>query len=221
MSIKYALFDFDGTLIDSNEAVISSLNHVAIKYRGFPFNTDELNQILGKPIQDQMFFLSEAHTQTLVEMYRIEYRRVQDDLTKIYEGVVEMLSQLKSMGIRTGIVSNKGRHGINHGINQFDLHDLIEVTVSLDDVTRAKPHEEGIFKALKLLGVSEEALTDALKMTLFVGDSGHDIETAHNAGCTSVLVSWTLIDMKQLLELKPDHVIHTPGEILELITKTL
>ena len=109
MAIKYALFDFDGTLIDSNEAIISSLNHVAIKYRGFPFNTDELNQILGKPIQDQMRFLSTEHTQTLVEMYRVEYRRVQDDLTKIYEGVVDMLTQLKAMGIKTGVVSKIGR----------------------------------------------------------------------------------------------------------------
>jgi len=217
VAIKYALFDFDGTLIDSNEAVISSLNHVSIKYRGLPFNTDELNQILGKPIQDQMAFLSAEHTQTLVEMYRVEYRRVQDDLTKIYEGVVEMLRQLKHMGIKTGIVSNKGRHGINHGIEQFDLHDLIEVTVSLNDVTQAKPHAEGIYKALKLLGVKEASLHEALKTTLFVGDSGHDIETAHNAGCTSVLVSWTLIDMKQLLELKPDYVIHTPGDIIGLI----
>jgi len=217
VAIKYALFDFDGTLIDSNEAVISSLNHVSIKYRGLPFNTDELNQILGKPIQDQMAFLSAEHTQTLVEMYRVEYRRVQDDLTKIYEGVDEMLRQLKHMGIKTGIVSNKGRHGINHGIEQFDLHDLIEVTVSLNDVTQAKPHAEGIYKALKLLGVKEASLHEALKTTLFVGDSGHDIETAHNAGCTSVLVSWTLIDMKQLLELKPDYVIHTPGDIIGLI----
>jgi len=235
MSIKYALFDFDGTLIDSNEAIISSLNYVAIKFRGKPFVENELDEILGKPIQEQMRFLAarpnvtsdtndtsdsndnddteEVTTGKLVEMYRIEYRRVQDDLTKIYDGIIEMLQTLKSMGVQTGIVSNKGRHGIDHGINAFDLHELIEVTVSLDDVDCPKPHEEGIFKALNLLGADASAVSE----TLFMGDSGHDIETAKNAGCISVLVSWTLINMDQLMALKPDYVIQSPHEIIEII----
>ena len=215
MAIKYALFDFDGTLIDSNEAIISSLNHVAIKFRGTPFSTIELNEILGKPIQDQMRILSEEVTDALVEMYRIEYRRVQDALTKIYDGIIEMLQALKAMGIPTGIVSNKGRHGIDHGINTFDLHDLIDVTISLDDVEFAKPHEEGIIKALEMLGADASAAAE----TLFMGDSGHDIETAKNAGCISVLVSWTLINMEQLLALNPDYVIQSPHEIIDIVRR--
>lgn len=213
MAINYALFDFDGTLIDSNEAIISSLNHVAVKFRGEPFTTIELNEILGKPIQDQMRVLSETDTAELVEMYRVEYRRVQDALTKIYDGIIEMLQALKAMGIPTGIVSNKGRHGIDHGINTFDLHELIDVTISLDDVEFAKPHEEGIIKALEMLGADASAVSE----TLFMGDSGHDIETAKNAGCVSVLVSWTLINMDQLLALNPDYVIQAPHEIIDIV----
>ncbi len=224
MTIKYALFDFDGTLIDSNEAVISSLNHVAIDFRGTPFSGAELNAILGKPIYDQMAFLSETHVEALVEKYRHEYRRVMDDLTKIYDGVIEMLQRLKDLGIHTGVVSNKGRRGIDHGVEQFDLHGLIDVTVSLDDVVNPKPNAEGIYKAITLIHdkldvprPSKDEMNKLMAETIFVGDSGHDIETAKNAGCLSVLVDWTLIDMDMLKMLKPDYIISSPEELLEIV----
>ncbi|HAS73797.1 MAG TPA: hypothetical protein DCS67_06600 [Clostridiales bacterium UBA8960] len=224
MTIQYALFDFDGTLIDSNEAVISSLNHVAINFRGTPFGEDELNLILGKPIVDQMAILSVEKVDLLVEQYRLEYRRVMDALTKIYDGVIEMLTEIKALGIYTGVVSNKGRRGIDHGVHQFDLHDLIDVTVSLDDVNTPKPHEEGLYKAVHLIhkkfGLNQPSDSDMkkiMKRTVFVGDSGHDIETAKNAACLSVLVDWTLIDMKQLMKLNPDYVIDSPGALLKII----
>lgn len=217
MAIKYILFDFDGTLIDSNEAVISSLNHVAVDFRGYPFEPYELEEVLGKPIVEQMSFLSDEEYPRLVEMYRLEYRRVQEALTKIYDGVIDLLKELKDRGIQTAVVSNKGRNGINHGISQFDLHQLLGATISLDDVSIPKPHHEGVLSALSQLGVPKEEMTSAIEESLFVGDSGHDIETAKNAGCRSVLVGWTLLSRDRLLELKPDYVIETPGELLKVI----
>lgn len=217
MAIKYIFFDFDGTLVDSNEAVISSLDHVAIDYRGYPFQPHELEEILGKPIIDQMSFLSVEEYPRLVEMYRVEYRRVQDALTSIYDGMVELLMALKDRGILTAIVSNKGKNGINHGVEQFHLQDLIGTAISLDDVANPKPHQEGVLMALKQLGVPQENIKTALDLCLFVGDSGHDIETAKNAGCRSVLVGWTLLNRDKLMRLKPDYVIESPKELLDVI----
>lgn len=217
MAIKYILFDFDGTLVDSNEAVISSLNHVAIDYRGYSFQPHELEEILGKPIVDQMSFLSVDESPRLVDLYRVEYRRVQDAMTSIYEGMVELLRALKDRGILTAVVSNKGRNGINHGIEKFNLHDLIDTAISLDDVANPKPHQEGVLMALTKLGVPQEFIQNALEMCLFVGDSGHDLETAKNAGCKSVLVGWTLLNRDKLMKLKPDYIIESPKELLKVI----
>jgi pyrophosphatase PpaX len=217
MAIKYVLFDFDGTLIDSNEAVVSMLHLASVKERGIPFSDEELDEILGRPILDQMAVLSEDKKEALVEFYRREYRKVRDELTKSYDGVEAMLRELKKMGIKIGIVSNKGRNGIDHGIDMFNLHNLIDVSVSKDDVQVSKPDPEGIFKALNLLGGGPEAVLE----TVFVGDSGHDIESGKRAGCRTILVGWTLINRERLLLLEPDFLAETPNDIKTYISDNL
>jgi pyrophosphatase PpaX len=217
MAIKYVLFDFDGTLIDSNEAVISMLHLASEKQRGVKFTDIELDEILGKPILDQMAFLSEDSKEDLVEFYRAEYRKVRDALTKSYEGIDEMLHQIKALGLKVGIVSNKGRSGIDHGLDMFNMNELIDVSVSKDDVVKSKPDPEGIFTALRLLGADESAICD----TIFVGDSGHDIESGKRAGCRTILVGWTLIDMEKLLLLEPDFIAKTPDEITAYIASNV
>lgn len=213
MPIKYALFDFDGTLVDSNEAVISTLNLTAIKHRGKPFTNEELNEVLGKPIEDQVRILSEDQIESLSEFYKIQYRKVRDSLTKSYEGVEEMLLKLKARGIKIGIVSNKGRNGIDHGIEMFGLQDLIDFSVSKNDVTQPKPNPEGIYLALQGLGGTEKELEE----TIFVGDSGHDIESGKRAGCKTILVGWTLLALEPLKAMGPDYIAQTPEDLYQYI----
>lgn len=215
MAIKVALFDFDGTLVDSNEAVISMLHAAAVYHRGYEFSAEELDQILGKPIIDQMAFLSEGDKEALVSYYRAAYREVRDTLTRAYPEVNAMLERLKEAGIKIGIVSNKGRNGIDHGMALLGLEPYIDVSISKDDVNDSKPHPEGIFRALEALGFDQSAV----KETVFIGDSGHDIETGKNAGCQTILVDWTLLDKAKLLQLKPDYLALTPMAIADYILK--
>lgn len=229
--IQYVLFDFDGTLIDSNEAILVALNDVAMGYRNAPFTSEELNEIWGKPIDEQMSLLSVEDCERLVEQYRVTYRALQDDMTKIFEGVHDLLVALKEKQYPVGIVSNKGRNGIDHGIEMFNLAEFIDVSVSLDDMIQPKPHAEGIYSAIAALirgkdgkCALEEDLSENEKIamphmseTIFIGDSGHDIETAKNAGCKSVLVDWTWIKKEPLLALKPDFVIQHPMDLLSIL----
>ncbi len=213
MDIKYVLFDFDGTLVDSNDAVVTALHETSRAYRGCDFSRQELNALLGQPLHDQMRGITEGDVEPLVAFYREKYAQIRDEKTKKFEGIDALLIALKERGIRIGVVSNKGRNGIDHGLAMLDLEAFIDVSISKDDVSKPKPDPEGIFKALEGLGAS----ADEVSKTLYVGDSGHDILTAQNATCRSVLVGWTIIDIEGLIALKPDYVIEKPHELLELL----
>jgi len=208
--ITHILFDFDGTLMDTNDLIVEALNAAAVKFRGTSIEADELDGILGKPLAIQMKQLDSNNWEAMDAYYRSYYRERRDEYTKEFDGIREMLDSLRAMGLKMGIVSNKGRAGIEHGLLNFDMHRYFESAISADDVEKKKPDPEGILKALSELGGKPEN-------TLFIGDSGHDIESGKNAGTKTILVGWTILDRKRLMKSCPDHVVETPSEIVEIV----
>jgi len=116
--------------------------------------------------------------------FRAYYADHVNDKTAPYPGVVDMLKTLRSAGIRVAVNSNK----INSATNSLcGLHfgDLVEMALGeLPDVPR-KPAPDGVYRIMTTFGASKER-------TLYVGDSGVDIQTALNAGVDSAWVSWGL-----------------------------
>ncbi len=208
--ITHILFDFDGTLMDTNDLIVESLRQSAIRFRGTDIGDEELQQILGKPLSIQMHELDDAHGDEMEAFYRTYYRERRDEYTKEFDGIREMLDTLLEMGIKMGIVSNKGTPGIQHGLTSFDMHKYFGSAISADDVIKRKPDPEGIFKAL-------EELDGKVENTLFIGDSVHDIESGKRAGAKTILVGWTILDKKRLMEASPDHVVETPDEIVDIV----
>jgi len=211
---KYILFDFDGTLIDSNEIIVNSLNETALKFTGSVLSEKELQSILGKPLSVQMKEIKAERWEELDTFYRQYYRSHRDALTKIFHGTKDMLEGLKSSGCVLGIVSNKGQSGIQHGLEMFDLKSYFDVVISSDDVLQKKPHVECIEKALAVL-------EGTLSETMIVGDSIHDIECGKNAGIKTVLVDWTIADKNAILALGPDYVIESPENLVDIIDNNL
>lgn len=208
--ITHVLFDFDGTLLDTNDLIVEALKAAAMKYRGRDIGDEELDLILGKPLAIQMYELDPEHAEEMDAYYRSYYREKRDAYTKEFDGIREMLDTLLKMGLKMGIVSNKGTAGIEHGLSSFDMHKYFGSTISADDVIKRKPDPEGIHKALDELGGKVEN-------TLFIGDSGHDIESGKRAGTKTILVGWTILDRKRLMQTCPDHVVETPGEIVDIV----
>jgi pyrophosphatase PpaX len=197
---KYILFDFDGTLIDTNDLIKLTLNETAREYLQRSLTTDELNSILGKPLEEQMKCLSSKHWFSMLEFYKLFYRSRKEEMTKEFPQIRIMLQKLKELGCKNAIVSAKGISGIQHGLELFDYNKYIDFVVSAYDVENNKPHPEPALKALAHFRAER-------KEVLLVGDSPYDILCGKNAGIKTVLVDWTIFPKSQPIGLKPDYVI--------------
>jgi len=209
--MKKIIFDFDGTLVNSNEAVIASLNATFFEFKGeMPDYTDDIEPILGKPLEIQIGSFELPSTEEGVDYYRSYYRDIREEKTLSYEGIEPLLRILKNRGYRMGILSNKGPDGLEHGINKFGYGDYFDIVVSKDDVSEKKPEPACFDPILETMGgdVSEY---------IIVGDSVSDITLGHNLGIPSVLVSWSLLPMDAFEGFEPDYVLDTPLELLNIL----
>lgn len=203
---KLIIFDFDGTIMDTNDIIKESLNEASKKFRHCEITSEEYELILGKPLGQQMLDLSSSHYEEMTEFYRQYYRANQESRTEIFDGVLDLLETLKNKGIKCGILTNKGRNGLEKGLKQYHIEGYFEYYLSAQDVLNAKPDPEGIHKICDYYGVRETE-------TLMVGDSAHDIEAGKNAGVGTCLVSWTILSLSKLKTLQPDYIVNHPSEI--------
>jgi len=208
--IKAVIFDLDGTLIDTNDLILDTFQHVIKKCLGRTPTEEELHQVYGKTLDEQMAFFSTERRQELVDAYKVYYRAHMDERTHLFEGVKRLLDELASRGLQMAAVTNKGSRGVHHAFDKFDLGKYFSVAITADDVTKGKPDPEGILAALNQLGVTAEE-------ALFVGDSHSDILAAKGAGVKSVLVGWTFFHEDHYATFEADFIIERPMDLITLL----
>lgn len=204
--IKAILFDLDGTLINTNELVISSFQYTLKKYLNKELTREEIVKTFGEPLKDALAKFDADNVDSLIKIYR-EYSEAKHDiLSSKFEGVEEGLKTLKNMGIKLAIVTSKGRELAERGLKLINIYDYMEVIVTPKDTEKHKPLGDPAAKACELLKVSPE---DAI----MVGDSHNDILCGRNAGCSTCLVKYSALSLKELMEYKPDYVIDSIEEL--------
>jgi pyrophosphatase PpaX len=207
---KNIIFDFDGTLIDTNELIIYSIDQVALKFIDRRLTKDEFNSILGFYIEDQMKMISREHYKEMTEFYIEIYNNNCDKMTKKFPGIDEMLYKLKELDCKISIVSAKSREGILHGLSFLGINSFVDAIVSASDVKKNKPDPEPLLAGMKVLG-------GTLENSLFIGDSPVDVLCGKNAGIKTALVSWSIFPDKSFDKIKPDMFIKTPSDLIRLI----
>ncbi len=208
---KYILFDFDGTLIDTNDLITLTLNETSKRYLNRELSHSELNSILGRHLEDQMKLLSPSDYSRLMLFYKDFYRSNQDTMVKEFPGVRKMLDDIKSLGCKMAIVSAKGRGGIEHGLKLFQMEHYFDVIISAYDIQNNKPHAEPALKALRAFNAQPDN-------ALLVGDSYYDILCGKNARIKTVLVDWTIFPREQILKTGPDFIIKEPADLVKIVS---
>lgn len=147
----------------------------------------------------------------LVAAYRARYYLANQQGLEPYDGIRELLAQLRGRGVRVAVVTSKLGAGAREELQRTGLAPYIEVLVGAEDVTRHKPEPEPFVKVLAALG--EQAGS-----AMMVGDTAADVLGAKAAGVLSVAALWGTRDRQSLLALAPDHAVESPGDILALLS---
>ncbi len=210
MKINTLLFDLDGTLIDTNDLIITSFLHTLDQYYPEKYSREDAIQFIGPPLYDTFVAIDEQRVDEMIKTYREHNLSHHDQLVKEFEGVFETVETLHKQGYKLGIVTTKLRGTVNMGLKLTKLDQFFDVVVTLDDVTNAKPDPEPVEKALALLGSRPEE-------TIMVGDNHHDIVSGQNAGTKTAGVAWSLKGIAYLDSFKPDYMLHSMKDLLTIL----
>ena len=217
MTVKAVIFDLDGTLLNTIDDLKESTNF-ALSAFGYPTKTkEEVNSFVGDGVaklieraipngKDNKDF------EPCLQMFKFFYSQNMLNQTKPYEGIIELLEDLKSKGIKTAVVSNKFDSAVKELTKKY-FDGLISVSIGENEKEgiKKKPAPDMVLKAIQELGVQTSD-------TVYVGDSNTDILTAQNTGIPCISVSWGFRTTEFLLKNGAKTIIDYPSELLKLLS---
>ena len=212
--LRAALFDFDGTLVDTTELIYQSMRYAAGEVLGREIPREILMANVGQPLPRQMELIDAERAEELLESYRLHNEEHHDALIQEFPGVEESLARLRSAGVRVAVVTSKRRFSVEMALKRFPgLGEVADRFITMEDTTEHKPHPEPLLKGLAFLGgvPPEEAA--------YVGDSPFDVTAAKAAGITSVAVSWGAFSEDTLREAEPDHLVEDIDSAVDVLLK--
>ena len=205
------LFDLDGTLIDSIRLILDSYHHTLAAH-GLPSRSDdEWLRGVGTPLRVQFspWGQDPELLEALVTTYRTYNLDHHDRMVSAYPGVPEALRAIRRLGRKTGLVTSKTREGARRGLRRIGLEDAMDVLVCADDVVNPKPHREPVDRAVASLRADPA-------MTVYVGDSVHDMHSGRAAGVRTAAVLWGPFSRTDLRDSAPDYWLERPDDLIKL-----
>ena len=210
--INTILFDFDGTVINTNDVVTDAWQHTYKHYLGHEMPVEHIEKTFGEPLLLSME--REFPGVPAIEsatIYRNRQAEMAEKLVRLFPNIVEMLQAVKEAGYKTCVVTSRTRETTLYYMNQFGITEYFDELVSCDDTTIHKPNPEPALLGLeKVDAKAEEAV--------MVGDSPYDMLCANNAGVKTVLVEWRAKgNDDKLKECHVDYVIENPMDLLDVL----
>lgn len=209
-NINTVLFDLDGTLIDTNDLIITSYLHTLDQYFPNQFKREDVLPFMGPSLHEVFEKLNPEKTEEMIHTYRTFNKSNHDLLVKEFEGVYDTVKLLKEKGYKLAVVTTKKLDVAQMGLKVSNLEPFFEVVVAIDHVNKIKPDPEPILKAL-------EHLNSRPGEALMVGDNYHDILGGQNAGTKTAGVAWSLKGRETLEQYKPDYMLEKMPELLTIL----
>ncbi len=221
--MQLAIFDLDGTLLDTLDDLTDAVN-AALARASFPPRTrDEVRRFVGDGVAQLIRRALPAGTDegtvtACLADFKATYAAGCAVKTAPYPGVLALLDALREHGIHVAVVSNKFDAGTRALCRRY-FGDRVEMAVGerLSEGIRRKPAPDGVFEVMAAFGLSPDRL-DGHRVT-YIGDSDVDIATAQNAGIPCISVTWGFRDAAFLRERGATTTADCADAVLSYLTK--
>jgi HAD superfamily hydrolase (TIGR01549 family) len=203
----FLLFDFDGTLADSIELGLNIANKLAPRFGIDELSKEDFERIRSMTIPKALKMLKIPFYKLpkAIPYALLEYRHLIHELHP-FDGIHDMLQELKTMGCRMALLSSNSKENLNHFLDQYDLNffEWVEGTSGI-----LKKHSS-IRKQLKKHKLEP-------KNVIYVGDEIRDVIAAHKCGLRIIAVSWGFHTVDLLSSENPDFLVDNPEQIVQLM----
>lgn len=214
MKYSLAIFDLDGTILNTLEDLKRSLNFALRSCRLPPRSLNEVRRFVGNGIgrlierglpigtpADQM--------QEVLTVFHAHYEVHCADHTQPYTGIPELLCALRAGGVQTAVVSNKADYAVQTLCRQY-FDGLFDRCAGVREGQRHKPFPDTVEQVLTSLQVPK-------KNAVLIGDSDVDVQTAQNAGLDFIGVSWGFRDRTVLAKAGAKRIVDSPADLKNLL----
>lgn len=216
MKKQLVIFDLDGTLLDTVADLANATNQ-ALERCGYPthpiqayykFVGNGINKLFARALPAEC--RTEENVQRIRSLFIPYYNEHNADCSCPYSGIIDLLHELQEGGVQLAVASNKYHEATLKLVRHFFPHVTFAAIYGQREEVPVKPAPDIVFDILRDTGVPKED-------TLYVGDSGVDMQTALNAGVESVGVAWGFRSEEELQENGAVHIVHQAEEILRYV----
>lgn len=213
MGFKAAIFDLDGTLLDTLKDIAQSVNMVLMHLGKPPIALDEYRYLVGegaKKLIERALGKDISKANEALLLFKKFYATRWHATTKVYDGIESMLKDLEDSNVRLGILSNKPDDFVQECVKYYFPNISFSYIAGQKEGIKRKPDPAGAFKALEALHVKASE-------ACFVGDTKTDMQTAKNANIKALGVAWGFRDEKELFAHGALEVFQNPKALKEYI----
>lgn len=221
MSIRLAVFDLDGTILDTIGGLYTSVNKAREEMGLCPQDESQIRSFIGRGAVNLMKqslscdgLTSDDDVQRMLELFNSDYNANCIEYTREYPGMKDMLRSLKADGLFLAVNSNKNDLPTKKLISHFYGDDLFSYVSGLKEGVPRKPDPAGVRACMEYLAVGPSE-------TVYIGDSDVDIMTAANAGCISVSVGWGYQSEERLISATAKRIYHNTDKLCRYLRELM
>ncbi len=204
------IFDIDGTILQSNKLIFATFNYVTEKYLGKTTTPEEIIALFGPTegvIIKQLF--EDNFDNVMTEYYQF-YSDNHNKMTKVFDGIVELIDELKERKTFLSIYTGKGKGSTEITLDKLGIRNKFDMIVTGDDIVGHKPSPEGVDVFVNKYNLNRDRV-------LMIGDAPPDVKAAKATGIKIASVLWDSYAKEEVLKMNSDYYFNTVEELREFL----